>query len=115
MTDFNVLMGQRIQTARGHFLTREKLSELADISPRTLQSIEKGERGTTAENAAKICKALNLSADAILLGYKFEASDEVSVIMEMLKNMEPQAQKTAVAILKAYVGGIIETGNNTQE
>lgn len=48
--------------------TREKLSEMADISPKFLYEIETGSKGFSADTLYRIAKALDTKMDFILCG-----------------------------------------------
>lgn len=64
-----VLMGQRIKEQRilkGY--TREKLAELADITPRFCYDIELGSKNMSLTTLSKIAASLSVSADYLLFG-----------------------------------------------
>lgn len=54
---------RRIRILRG--LTQEQLSEMIDISQRTLSGIENGDNFVTAETLDKFVKALNVSIEEL--------------------------------------------------
>ena len=61
--------GKRIlvtRTMRGY--TRERLAEMADISPKFLYEIENGKKGFSAIVLYNICQALHVDCDYILTG-----------------------------------------------
>lgn len=78
-------IGIRIKYIRelNHY-TREELVEYADISSKFLYEIENGQKGLSATNLLKICKALEVSCDYILTGNcKARCNEELVNIIEM--------------------------------
>ncbi|MDO5111825.1 MAG: helix-turn-helix transcriptional regulator [Clostridia bacterium] len=62
-------IGARVRKRREELgLTREKMAELAGLSVQFAASIELGKQRMTTESLAKVCRALNISADYILFG-----------------------------------------------
>ncbi len=62
-------IGNRIRFLReANNLTRDSLSEMADISTKFLYEIELGKKGFTVEVLFKLAKALDVSCDYILSG-----------------------------------------------
>ena len=65
----NVLVGERIRTIReGFHMSREKFSEMIDISEVFLGQIERGERSLSIKTLKKIVIYTGVSSDYILFG-----------------------------------------------
>lgn len=47
-------------------MTREKLSEAAEISPKFLYEIETGKKSLSVNSLCKICNALHTNSDSLL-------------------------------------------------
>lgn len=63
----NIEIGRRIRAAREQAgMTREKLAECVDITPRFVADIERGSVGISVPNLKKICEVLHVSSDSIL-------------------------------------------------
>ena len=63
-----IQMGNRIYQARkAQNLTQEKLAEMMDVSLQMVSNLECGRKAIRPENLVKLCNALNVSADYILL------------------------------------------------
>lgn len=63
------LLGQRIAKCRkGKSISQEKLAEMADISNNYLSNIENSHSIPSLETLLKICIALNVTPDELLLG-----------------------------------------------
>ncbi len=68
-TKFHWDMGMRIaQRRKMAGLTQEQLAERIDVSTQTISYIETGHNAIRPENLAKLCEALDVSADYILFG-----------------------------------------------
>lgn len=66
-------MGLRISKRRKELkLTQEQVAEEMNVSLQTISCIELGKKAIRPENLANLCRALNTTADYILLGYKNE-------------------------------------------
>lgn len=68
MKDNLKYIGENIRSIRrSKNLTIDSLSEIVDISPSFLGTIERGESSLSVETLINICKALNVSSDYIIL------------------------------------------------
>lgn len=87
MTDFDAEVGKRVRELREKFrYSREKLSEMADISPKFLYEIEMGRKGMSAYTLRSISKALGVSADYFLS--ESAKSGRLDYIMSCLSVMD---------------------------
>lgn len=86
-TDFLKKMGKRI-TARRKALcfTQETLAEKIDVSTQMISNLELGKKAIRPENLAKVCEALQVSADYILTGQN-TPKDEINTIAENLMEL----------------------------
>ena len=67
MKDVNIILGERIRLSRkANNLTREKLAELIDVSPRFLAEVESGKVGVSLQTLKNISIALSTSTDYLL-------------------------------------------------
>ena len=83
---------KRMRQNRG--LTQEKLSEIIDVSQRTLSGIEIGENFATAETIDKIIKALNTTSDELfMLGHLKEKDDLIEEINQMIFKVSDDKEK----------------------
>lgn len=81
----NVEIGLRIREARERAsMTREKLAELVDITPRFVADIERGSVGVSVPNLRRICEVLSVSSDKLLFGThsKESINDKLALIGE---------------------------------
>lgn len=73
-----IAIGSKIKEARERaHLTQEELAEIIDISPTHMSVIERGVKTPKLDTFVKIVKALNLSADALLLDEMDQVNDSI--------------------------------------
>ena len=73
-----IAIGSKIKEARERaHLTQEELAEIIDISPTHMSVIERGVKTPKLDTFVKIVKALNLSADALLLDGLDQVNDSI--------------------------------------
>ena len=98
MNDFDKDLGKRIwQLRQERGLTREKLSELADISSKFLYEIENGRKGISAKVLYKL--ALSLKTDCNSLVYGNLDKNEFSYIENLLSTLNEMQLKNAEKVL----------------
>lgn len=106
MSDSNFLkeMGQRIMTRRKSLrMTQEELAEKLGVSTQMISNLELGKKAIRPENLAKVCSALELSADFILTGTSTKTAvdaiaeklvqltgEELQMVNEMIDYMNRQ-------------------------
>lgn len=67
MKEVNVVLGAKVNALRKSAnITRERLAEMIDVSPRFLADVEGGKVGVSLETLKKLCAALSTSADDLL-------------------------------------------------
>ena len=67
MKDVNIILGERIKLGRkANNLTREKLAELIEVSPRFLAEVESGKVGVSLQTLKNISSSLSISSDYLL-------------------------------------------------
>lgn len=101
MNELNIEVGARItelRKQRGY--TREKLSELADVSVQFLADIEKGRKSMTVATLKRIATALLVTTDYIVNGTS-ENSDNDRIV-SILNTLSDKNKKQAEKILTAF-------------
>ncbi len=79
-------LGKKIKRMRiNRGLTQEQLSEMVDISQRTLSGIEIGENFVTAETLDKLISALNTSTEELFATNHLRDAEEIE--KEILSNL----------------------------
>ena len=80
----NILVGERIRNIRENFhMSREKFSEVIDVSEVFLGQIERGERSLSIKTLKRIVSYTGVSCDYILFGNP-ENNDTISKINRIL-------------------------------
>ena len=80
----NILVGERIRSIRESYnMSREKFSEIIDISEVFLGQTERGERSLSIKTLRKIVNYSGFSADFILFG-DIKKNDKISQINNIL-------------------------------
>lgn len=106
----NAVVGKRIfDTRKCRGYTREKMSELADVSVQFLADIEKGRKSMTVATLRRIAAALNVTADYIINGT--EPFSENACINKILAALSPYQREQAEKLLLLFA----ETVNHTED
>lgn len=94
--------GLRLRKAREELkLSREVLAEQIQISPRYLAELETGAKSMSAVTIYDACEKLSISADYLMFG-KTEKAD-ISIIIEMLSNLDNEYVDLAEELLKTFI------------
>lgn len=103
MTDFNKEMGNRIKERyKALNMSQFELSEKVDISPNHLSAIISGASSPSLPVFMRICKALHVNSDYLLLGTM--SSDDVMVnIVDSLKLCDEKDLKMIYDIIQLFV------------
>ena len=105
MNELNIEVGARItemRKQRGY--TREKLSELADVSVQFLADIEKGRKSMTIATLKKIAAALLVTTDYIVNGTAEDGDNDG--IISILNTLSDKNKKQAEKILTAFAEAV---------
>lgn len=99
MNTDNIDVGKRIEAkrkCRGY--TREKLSELADISVQFLADIERGRKSMTVATLRRIAAALDVTTDYIVNGTEFSENERVNTMLAALSPYHKEQAEKLVAL-----------------
>ncbi len=96
-------IGQRLRKRRNELgLTREKMSELADIGAGYYGQLEVGTSQMSVDTLLKLSGAMHLPMEYILLGEGWEPGDPDAVI-DLLKRCSPRELKLAEDVLRLFL------------
>lgn len=102
MDDLLKQIGNRILSRRKQLrMTQEELAEKAGITPQTVSSAELGKKALRPENIIRICSALDISTDYLLLG-KVSAGDH-SVLLSRIANLPPIQYRHLEDIINSFI------------
>lgn len=98
-------IGKRILERRKQMrFTQEELSEKAGITPQTISYAELGKKALRPENIIKVCSALEISTDYLLLG---KISDgDVSFLDQKISGLTPEQYRYLEDIINSYISAV---------
>lgn len=100
MKDINVILGERIKLGRkANRLTREKLAEIIDVSPRFLAEVEAGKVGVSLQTLKNISIALSISSDYLLGLTNNENKNDADQIIQKLSLVDSKYYPIILALL----------------
>ena len=103
-------MGKRISARRKELrLTQEELAEKAGLTSQTISTAETGSKALRPENIARLCEALDTSADYLLFG---EISDmDLGIMMKNISDLSPEQYRYLESIVNSFIAAV-KTSNN---
>lgn len=87
-------------------MTQDELAFQADITPQTVSSAELGKKALRPENIIRICSALDISTDYLLLG-KINAEDHSTLLLNVSK-LSPSQYHHLEDIVNSFIAAILE-------
>lgn len=98
-------MGKRIYGRRKQLgLTQEELAERADLTCQTISTAETGRKALRPENIIRICAALNISTDYLLLGET--SNTDYSHISQKLSVLSPEQYRYLEDIINSFIAAV---------
>lgn len=96
-------IGQRLRQQRQALgLTREKMSELADIGTGYYGQLEVGTSQMSIDTLIKLSRSMHLPMEYILFGTGYESGD-ASAVQELLSRCTPRELRLAEEMLKLFL------------
>lgn len=107
MDDLLMQIGKRILERRKqlHF-TQEELTERAGITTQTISTAELGKKALCPENIIKLCRALDISTDYLLLGSI--AEEDQSILVKKVSHLSSKQYRHLEDIITSYVAAVNE-------
>lgn len=107
MEDLLNQIGNRILNRRKQLrMTQEELSEKAGITPQTVSSAELGKKALRPENIIRICSALAISTDYLLLGEVNEYDH--SLLCSKIASLSPAQYRHLEDIIDSFTAAVVE-------
>ena len=101
MKDVNIILGERIKLGRkANNLTREKLAELIEVSPRFLAEVEGGKVGVSLQTLKNISNALSVSTDYLLGLNDEEKLNQYNVLCSQIESLDEKFLPLLSAMIK---------------
>lgn len=107
-----VIMGERIKKQRllnGY--SREKLAEMADITPRFCYDLELGLKNMSVNTLCKISDSLHVSVDYILFGPDLEGNG-LDSLMGIIGTCPPDKLEHLEQIISHFIQAVQNTNDN---
>ncbi len=102
MDDLLNQIGSRILSRRKQLrMTQEELAEKAGITSQTVSSAELGKKALRPENIIRLCSALDISTDYLLLG-ETNASDH-SILLSRISDLPPIQYRHLEDIINSFI------------
>ena len=96
-------IGQRLRQRRQELgLTREKMSELADIGCGYYGQLEVGTSQMSIDTLIKLSQSMHLPMEYIIFGSGYEPGD-ASAVQDLLSRCTPRELKLAENVLKLFL------------
>lgn len=96
-------IGKRLRICRTELgLTREKMSELADIGTGYYGQLEVGTSQMSIDTLIKLSRSMHLPMEYILFGTGYEPGDP-SAVVDLLGRCTPRKLKMAEEVLKIFL------------
>ena len=100
-------IGQRITARRKQLrMTQEELSEIAGVTSQTISNAELGKKGLRPENIIRLCSAMEISPDYLLLGRISE--EDMSVLNRKVSQLSPEQYRHLEDIVDSYIAALRE-------
>ena len=102
MDDLLCQMGERIVARRKQLrLTQEELAEASGVTPQTISTAELGKKALRPINLIKICSALDISPDYLLLGRI--SSEDTSILVQKVSQLSPEQYRHLEDVVDSFI------------
>lgn len=99
-------MGSRILKRRKQLrMTQEELAEKAGLMPQTISTAELGKKALRPENIVRVCAALDISTDYLLMGKINEVS--LSLLEKKISQLPPDKLCHLEDIIDSYIKAVV--------
>lgn len=100
MKDINIILGSRIRARRDALkLSRERLAEQIDVSPRFLADVEGGRVGVSIETLKQLSQALDVSSD-YLLGISAKQNGTSDYLAQKLSSLDSKYYLPVLSLIQ---------------
>ena len=104
-------IGNRIIARRKQMrLTQEELSELAGVTAQTISNAELGKKALRPENIIRLCTAMEISTDYLLLGNV--SGDDISKLSQKVSRLTPDQYRHLEDIIDSYIAAVQGTSQS---
>lgn len=97
-------MGRRLTNRRKQLrMTQEEVAERAGLTCQTISTAETGRKALRPENIVKLCCALNISTDYLLLG---STTNDISLLTSKIASLSPDEYRHLEDIIDSYIAAV---------
>ena len=96
-----------LRTQKG--LTQEELAEAAGVTPQTISTAELGKKALRPANIIKICSALDISPDYLLLGRI--SNEDTSILNQKVSRLSPEQYRHLEDIVDSFIAVAVPDKN----
>lgn len=103
-------VGKRLYERRKQLrMTQDELAERADVTAQTISTAELGKKAMRADTIIRVCAALKISADYLLLG---EISvQDLSILSQKVSQLSPNQYRHLEDAINSFVAVALERKN----
>lgn len=97
-------MGRRLADRRKQLrMMQEEVAEKADLTCQTISTAETGRKALRPENIVKLCRALNISTDYLLLD---STTNDISLLTAKIASLSPDEYRHLEDIVNSYIAAV---------
>lgn len=98
-------IGNRITARRKQLrMTQDDLSEKAGVTSQTISNAELGKKALRPENIIRICSAMDISPDYLLLGNI--SNEDLSTLSKKVSHLNPEQYRHLEDIIDSYIAAL---------
>ena len=98
-------IGNRITARRKQLrMTQDDLSEKAGVTSQTISNAELGKKALRPENIIRICSAMDISPDYLLLGSI--STEDLSILSKKVSQLSPEQYRHLEDIIDSYIAAL---------
>lgn len=97
-------MGKRLAARRKQLrMTQEEVAEKAGLTCQTISTAETGRKALRPENIVKLCRALDISTDYLLLG---STTNDVTILNSKIADLNPDEYRHLEDIINSFISAM---------
>lgn len=105
ITDLRCIGNNLYAIRKAHGLTQAEVAEKAELSDRTYADIERGSVAMRVDSLLKICAALRITPNEILVDTEITPITEQDIV-DAVKNCSAFEKETALKLLAVYLNSL---------
>ena len=106
ISDLQVIGSKLLNYRKQKGMTQADVAELAEISDRTYADIERGCTNMRVETLIRICQALNITPNEVLVDENQPLLNKQTTLLEQLNSCKPKEKEIALSLLSVYLNSL---------